>query len=100
MPAYRFAIATPAAQIEHLGYLQMQNDGEAIAFADALVDDLRQYANISGWAIMVTEGARAVGRLALEDSLVASPLVGDVTERSAVERFDSDHRRTFQGADG
>lgn len=92
MLAYLFTIVTPENTTEFLGYLQMPSDAEAIAFGNRVVEDLQQYDDVSGWAIMVTEGTRDVGCLVLQDNQAANP------ERSGAEHLGANDRRTAQAS--
>lgn len=61
MPRYSFSIhSADGRNREYTGSICLPDDGEARAFGDAMIWDMRDARQYAGWTMKVTDGERAV----------------------------------------
>lgn len=65
MSIYRFVLRNPGRQVEELGCITLPDDGEAVAFGEAVVREITadSSAPSEGLVMEVTDGERIVGRI-------------------------------------
>ena len=68
MPAYHFALCDDAGHNEDLGFIDLRDDEDAVAFGQDVIEDLLQASDpkLVGSTLDITERRRQVGRLNLE----------------------------------
>jgi hypothetical protein len=71
MPAYHFALRSDAGHNEDLGFIDLRDDEDAVAFGRGVIDDLLQMPDpkLVGSTLDITERRRQVERLNLEQEI-------------------------------
>jgi hypothetical protein len=71
MPAYHFALRSNAGHSEDLGFIDLRDDEDAVAFGQAVIEDLLQTPDpkLAGSTLDITERRRQVERLNIEHEI-------------------------------